>query len=1012
MSTSPLHEPDVLAIALRVFAERCVTGDELIDDLPRRTRRVLQRRLPHRVLVFDTETTTDETQRLIFGSWRYFVDRRDHAPGHVCVEEGIVYADDLPERDPETYARLVAYVRTQNANVTDGFPNRIRFLSRSEFVEQILFQYGYRQRALIVGFNLPFDLTRLAIDVGDARGRFAGGLSLRLFELERYRPRIVYKTIDSRRHLIGFTKPDGDDERFRGHFLDLRTLCFALSDRAGSLERCSDQFGAAYTKRAVAHGHVDEDYITYCREDVAATAALFRAAMAEYLRHPIDLQPTKALSPASIGKAYLRAMRIRPILERQPDFPTDVLGYGMAAFFGGRAECRIRRWPLPIIYVDFLSMYPTVNTLMGSWRLLTARRIDTVDVTPTVQRLLNDKRLFELCFTRELWRELLTLVEIEPGGDLVPVRARYDEASHDYGIGINPYWLDGTAWYTLADLIASVVLTRRVPRVVRAVRMRAVGRQRGLRTVALRGTVEIDPTVDDFFQVTIEERKRADQNADLPDDERKRLSQFLKTTANATSYGTNAEYVQHEQHQHVGVHVYSDVNFATTIQSCEDPGEYCFPPLAACITGAARLMLALLQRCVTDAGGSYVFCDTDSMAIVANQAGGLIACPGGSHTLDDQDAVRALSRDDVVGIVERFAALNPYERDVIPGSVLKIEAENYSGRQWCELWCWAISAKRYCLYHLDDNGEPVIVKASEHGLGHLLNPTDPDNPTRAWITEAWAWLLRHALGLPAPDPRWLDRMAASRITVSTPAVLHWFDTINRDRTYAEQIKPANFMLVFHPDPLDGNDGAPIAPYEADPNRSRNGAVINRRTGEPIAISTELFDGHDSPGLVHVRTYRSILAAYLAHPETKSLAPDRTPCRRNTRGLLQVRPVRGVLPAHYVGKEANRIDDRVHGLVDTVDEYRTEYVGPADRVWRDLVVPALKMTPRAELIERSGLHRRTIERLLLNGARPHPANREGLVKIAVDYATTQLQVRGMSVPSDTNAILQRYLRSTV
>ena len=40
-------------------------------------------------------------------------------------------------------------------------------------------------------------------------------------------------------------------------------------------------------------------------------------------------------------------------------------------------------------------------------------------------------------------------------------------------------------------------------------------------------------------------------------------------------------------------------------------------------------MLALLERCVTDLGGTYAMEDTDSMAIVATQRGGLIECPGG-----------------------------------------------------------------------------------------------------------------------------------------------------------------------------------------------------------------------------------------------------------------------------------------------------------------------------------------------------------------------------------------------
>ena len=52
------------------------------------------RELPQRALVFDCETTTDETQRLRFGVWRVYVDAQDAEPGRFCLEEGIFYADD------------------------------------------------------------------------------------------------------------------------------------------------------------------------------------------------------------------------------------------------------------------------------------------------------------------------------------------------------------------------------------------------------------------------------------------------------------------------------------------------------------------------------------------------------------------------------------------------------------------------------------------------------------------------------------------------------------------------------------------------------------------------------------------------------------------------------------------------------------------------------------------------------------------------------------------------------
>ena len=47
----------------------------------------------------------------------------------------------------------------------------------------------------------------------------------------------------------------------------------------------------------------------------------------------------------------------------------------MCAFFGGRSECRIRKTSLPVVYIDFLSMYPSVNALIGRWRLVIDREI-------------------------------------------------------------------------------------------------------------------------------------------------------------------------------------------------------------------------------------------------------------------------------------------------------------------------------------------------------------------------------------------------------------------------------------------------------------------------------------------------------------------------------------------------------------------------------------------------------------------------------------------------------------
>src|SRR5713101_1984909 len=123
---------------------------------------------------------------------------------------------------------------------------------------------------------------------------------------------------------------------------------------------------------------------------------------------------------------------------------------------------------------------------------------------------------------------------------------------------------------------------------------------------------------------------------------------------------------------------------------------------------------------------------------------------------DGREAVKALSWKQVETIARQFASLNPYDRTAIPGSVLKIEDDNFDPitRQQRQLYCVAISAKRYALFLRDENGVPVLLRKgvnnnddrwSQHGLGHLLNPTDPESDHRDWIAQVWLNIICRAL---------------------------------------------------------------------------------------------------------------------------------------------------------------------------------------------------------------------------------------------------------------------------
>jgi hypothetical protein len=125
-----------------------------------------------------------------------------------------------------------------------------------------------------------------------------------------------------------------------------------------------------------------------------------------------------------------------------------------------------------------------------------------------------------------------------------------------------------------------------------------------------------------------------------------RLDRFLKVFANATSYGIYAEMNRQETEKKVKLKCQGldPEPYECSVIHPEKPGEFCFPPLASLITGAARLMLGLLEHCVTELGGTYAMEDTDSMAIVATKRGGFIPCQGGNIVRNGVEGVNKSMR--------------------------------------------------------------------------------------------------------------------------------------------------------------------------------------------------------------------------------------------------------------------------------------------------------------------------------------------------------------------------------
>jgi len=1012
----PESSPAILPVAYRAYLQRVP---------PRSPGRKVPPVLgcPEDILAFDTETTIDPTQRLLFGSWRY--GHREANGAFTCLEEGLVYADDLPERDPAGFACLQQYVATHAAQTQNSRRIQLQLLSRRAFVNDRLWK-ALDGGALVVGFNLLFDLTRMGIGCGAARGRkFSGGFAIPLFEyqaqtgawrLDSYRPWFRFKAIDSKRALMGLTRRRGARPAEReqapdalGRFLDLRTLVFALTDQSHSLASAAAALGIGGGKLEVeAHGQITSPYIDYNRHDVALTISVLLAALAEWDRHPLALSPDKVMSPASLAKGYLRAMGVTPPAVKFAEVPPELLGMAMSAYYGGRTEVRVRRVCVPVAYLDFLSMYPTVHTLLGLWPLLIAAQLKAVPVTQEVQQLGGTLTL-ERCFQPAFWLGLRFFAKVRPAGDILPVRAQYDLASDGTTIGVNPFWSDEPIWVAGPDLVASWLLTGRWPEILEAVRLEPVGRQAGLRPVSLRGRVAIDPAKEDFFRRVIEARTEAKRSADLPREERERLERFLKVLANSGAYGIFAELNVTPPDGDGGdeVLVYGrNGGFPSHTSAPEDAGEYCFPPFAALTTSGARLMLALLERLVRDAGGVIAFGDTDSGAIVASPKGGLVECPGGPHRMrNGTAAIQALTWAQVDAIRARFTPLKPYDPVLVP-DLLKLEKQNFKAdgaRQ--VLYAFAISAKRYALFTRGPHDAIAIQVCKEHGLGHLLNPGDGDD----WIAATWLALIREALGERLSLPTWADRPAVSRVSVSTPSLLRSFAALNAGKAYADTVKPTNFGLsvtvapLAHPVGVDPTRFHLIAAYEKDPARWAAMTWYDKYSGQAFMIAL----GRDGPpDRIQVKSFRDVLLDYRVHAEPKSLGPDGAPCGRATIGLLTRRPVRAG-SAVYIGKESNRHEEVDRGLVHEIAEVRATYRDAREDPWIVYVLPLLQQLSRRRVARLAGVSERTVQ-AARNGRDASAATREAITRVVAREA--HRLVRGNKALAGIRALADRLSRA--
>lgn len=396
-------------------------------------------------------------------------------------------------------------------------------------------------------------------------------------------------------------------------------------------------------------------------------------------------------------------------------------------------------------------------------------------------------------------------------------------------------------------------------------------------------------------------------------------------------------------------------------------------------------------------GASYVFADTDSMAIVGQP--------------DVAERVRA-----------RFATLTPY---VFGGDLLKLEDENQPdprAKADPKLYCYAVSAKRYVLFNVADDGSVIIRKPSEHGLGHLLSPTHDkeDEEYDGWIEVIWAAITRWARGEmkhPAESLSFSHVPALGRFPITRPAILQRFGRVSATAEPSvgktpsprtAKVRPFNFMLVAFPDTGDLTTGGeayweegnrktglplrlkqpirPIAPYEKDPRKWRSLRWVDLHTGKPVKLAWTPEPTYLETGTIRIQTYRDVIRRHLAHPESKSAGPDGAPCLSDTFGELGRLNVE-IIDALHIGKESHELEQVQAQLVAPATTYVT-YVEETEEWEKDL--KTLSKIPPRTLSKLSGLHPRSLRAILNRNREPHPRHRLLLREIAREWRKLQVK----------------------
>jgi hypothetical protein len=620
-------------------------------------------------------------------------------------------------------------------------------------------------------------------------------------------------------------------------------------------------------------------------------------------------------------------------------------------------------------------MYPTVFILQNLQAIVGAKTIRQRTVTADTRAFLASVTREDL-FKPQTWRKLNRIALVRPKGDILPVRMRLEKylpgtkIEAPLTITATPFTSSCPRWYTLADLVAAKLLGDAIPDIVKAIEFSAGGANPDLHAIDFLGT-RLDPA-QQIMATVIEERNRAKSAEDDPDAKRRELA--MKVLGASGAYGIFAEInvsAGPSRTRAPGSRVteavqglwWSDMGPKVGGAHDERPGRFFSPLVASLVTGGARLMLALAELEVNRRGGTFAFCDTDSLAIVAGPKG--------------PPDIPRLSEADVNEISADFDPLSPYDRELVP-HLLKREYAKVAHVQ-----CYAVSAKRYVLFTRDKRNRLRIVKASESGLGAMLGRT-PNETVSKLARRVWTHILIRELhtryrGLRKQRmARLLDFHVPMRrkFPIAQPSILDRkaFKDHNRAKSYDFRMKPFSFLQTVTPAVEMRGRVRPVAPYERDVAKSRRLRWTDLGSGDPVQLDWE---GTVRAGTVPVMRMDEFIDGYGRHPESKAAGPDGLPAGPETRGVLGRLQLSDREPSR-IGKEVDRLDeDDGAGL----EAPETQTYGSQDDEKLAWAIQTLGDDAAGSLAASVRVSERRLRDVLKGRSKPRPELRAALIRLA-------------------------------